>query len=64
MYSTPNIVMYYLLHCAPCFWLRIQKNTFGPSERFIMSLPSAWSSTYGQYADLKETVPEYFVLIM
>ncbi len=58
MYSTPTIVMYYLIRRAPSFLLRLQQTTFGPKDKYITSLPSAWGSTYSQYDELKETVPE------
>ena len=62
MYSTPGIVMYYLIRKAPSFLLRLQQTTFGPKEKFIMSMPNAWGSTFSQYDELKEAVPEYFVV--
>lgn len=58
MYSTPGIVMYYLIRKVPGFLLRLQQTIFGPKEKLIMSLPKAWDSTYEQYEELKELIPE------
>jgi len=60
MYSTPSIVMYYLIRQCPAFLLRLQQTTFGPKEKFIMSLPTSWTNTFTQYDELKECIPEFY----
>ncbi len=58
LYSTPGIVMYYLIRRAPGLLLRVQQTTFGPKDKYMLNLPATWGATYNQYDEVKELVPE------
>lgn len=72
-YSTPAYVLYYLVRVAPKYMLRLQvfvtpivshlqNGRFDDANRLFCSIKGSWQSVVSNTGDLKELIPEFFML--
>ena len=60
-YSTPGIVLYYLIRKVPQHILRIQSGGFGPVDRIFFDVESCFNHCLNVLSDNKELIPEFYV---
>lgn len=61
-YSTPAYIIHYLVRAAPAAMLRLQNGRFDIPDRLFHSIPQAWDSVLHNRGDVKELIPEFYVL--
>lgn len=61
-YSTPAYVINYLVRAAPAAMLRLQNGRFDTPDRLFHNIASAWDSVLHNRGDVKELIPEFYVL--
>jgi len=60
-YSTPGIVMYYLIRRFPSYLLKIQNEGYGgPPDRIFYDIGMSWYNGLKVLADNKELIPEFY----
>lgn len=60
-YSTPGIVLYYLIRNVPSYILRVQnEGFFGPPDRIFYDIGSTWYNGLKVLSDNKEIIPEFY----
>jgi factor associated with neutral sphingomyelinase activation len=60
-YSTPGIVLYYLIRMVPSYILKIQNESYGgPPDRIFFDIGMSWHNGLKALADNKELTPEFF----
>lgn len=60
-YSTPGIVMYYLIRQVPSYLLRIQNEEMGgPPDKIFHDVNISWQNQMNVLSDNKELIPEFF----
>lgn len=59
-YSSPGLIVYFLIRKIPEFVCRLQNGVFGPSDRLFRSVDSTWYNTMNLDADFKELIPEFY----
>ena len=52
MYSNQSTIIYYLLRCAPSFFLKTQ------GSNYLTSICNVWDDANNQCKELKEAIPE------
>jgi len=61
-YSTPGIVMYYLIRKFPSYLVRIQNEALGgPVDRIFHDVNITWQNCLKTLSDNKEATPEFYV---
>ena len=63
-YSSPAIVVNYLIRCEPFTTCHIdlQSGAFDHASRLVNSIPAAWRSVTSARPDFRELIPEFFTL--
>ena len=59
-YSSPGLVVYFLIRKIPEFVIKLQNGVFGPTDRIFRSVDSTWYATMNLEADFKELIPEFY----
>ena len=59
-YSTPGIVLYYLIRRLPAHILRIQSGGFGPVDRIFFNLEMSFGNSLNVLSDVKELIPDFY----
>lgn len=60
-YSTPGIVLYYLIRQVPSYILKVQNEGYGgPPDRIFYDIGHTWANGLKILADNKELIPEYY----
>eukprot|EP01049_Picozoa_sp_SAG25_P005492 SAG25_NODE_379_length_8822_cov_7.896366_1_plen_131_part_00 len=59
-YSSPSVVMLYLLRRIPDCFLHLQSGRFGAPDRLFHSVEASWRSSLESDTDVKELVPEFY----
>lgn len=62
-YSTPGIVLYYLIRQVPAYLLTVQNDGYGgPPDRIFHDLSLSWyNGCMKVLADNKELIPEFYL---
>ena len=61
-YSTPGIVLYYLIRMYPSHLLKVQNEGYGgPPDRIFYDVNMAWHNGMRVLADNKELIPEFYL---
>lgn len=61
-YSTPGIVLYYLIRQFPSYLLKIQNEGYGgPPDRIFYDINMSWYNCMKVLADNKEMIPEFYL---
>ncbi|KAL4465900.1 hypothetical protein ABPG74_004137 [Tetrahymena malaccensis] len=59
-YSSPGLVVYFLIRKIPEFVIKLQNGVFGPTDRIFRGIQSTWENTLNLDADFKELIPEFY----
>lgn len=60
-YSTPGIVLYYLIRRYPSYLLKLQNKAFGgPEDNIFFDISLSWYNCLKALADNKELIPEFY----
>eukprot|EP00347_Sterkiella_histriomuscorum_P014669 403360000 len=60
-YSTPGIVLYYLIRQVPSYILKVQNEGYGgPPDRIFYDIGHSWANSLKILADNKELIPEFY----
>ncbi|EGR28693.1 hypothetical protein IMG5_170250, partial [Ichthyophthirius multifiliis] len=59
-YSSPGLIVYFLIRKIPEFVIKLQNGVFGPSDRIFRSVENTWQATLNLEADFKELIPEFY----
>lgn len=60
-YSTPGIVLYYLIRQVPSYILKIQNESVGgPPDKIFHDVNISWQNNMNVLSDNKELTPEFF----
>lgn len=60
-YSTPGIVLYYLIRQVPSYILKVQNEGYGgPPDRIFYDVGRSWFNGLQVLADNKELIPEFY----
>lgn len=60
-YSTPGIVLYYLIRKIPSYILKVQNEGYGgPSDRIFFDIGMTWQNGLKVLSDNKELIPEFY----
>lgn len=61
-YSTPGIVLYYLIRRFPSYLLKLQNEAYGgPPDRMFYDVGTSWYNCMKVLADNKELIPEFYI---
>lgn len=61
-YSTPGIVLYYLIRMVPSSILKVQNDSLGgPPDRIFYDIGMSWHNGLKVLADNKELIPEFYL---
>lgn len=61
-YSAPAYTINYLVRAAPAAMLRLQNGKFDMPDRLFHNMESTWKGVLSNHGDVKELIPEFFVL--
>lgn len=61
-YSCPGYCLFWLVRAAPCHMLRLQTGRFDAPDRLFCSVKDSWESVLSNPADVKELIPEFFII--
>jgi factor associated with neutral sphingomyelinase activation len=60
-YSTPGIVLYYLIRKYPNYILKLQNESYGgPPDNIFYDIGRTWYNGLNVLADNKELIPEFY----
>ena len=61
-YSTPSLVVFFLMRRVPEFMIRLQQGIFSPQDGYFKSIETAFLNCNVSEVDFRELTPEFFSL--